>query len=80
MSDSANQIQVSDGDGGVKWLHVEMDTMSNMTRRDWLAGMAMQGIMSTEGSLKALPKGNPARIIANMSYQFADAMIKQGEE
>jgi hypothetical protein len=54
--------------------------LSGINRRDWLAGLAMQGIMSTEGSLKALPKGDPARNIANMSYQFADAMIQEGKK
>ena len=42
-----------------------------MTRRQWLAGLAMQSIVNTEG-----PTRNFAKQYAEWSYSIADAMIE----
>ena len=56
-----------------------------ITRRDWLAGLAMQGVCV--GYFKDVLEDNPnynidkyQRMIAKTSYEIADAMIKKGKE
>ena len=48
-----------------------------ITRRDWLAGLAMQGLLS---SAKPSDGDLPAGAFALAAYDFADAMIKKGKK
>ena len=49
-----------------------------ITRRDWLAGLAMQGMFSAADRMnKDWPK---TEIIADWAYKYADAMINEGEK
>lgn len=48
-----------------------------LTKREWYAGMALQGILQLLGSV-AVDFGGPERT-AKMSYDVADAMIRAGK-
>lgn len=54
-----------------------------MTLRDWFAGMVLQGIMSSQASVKAAHDLSEQRgiesdkMIARLAYQEADAMLKE---
>lgn len=48
---------------------------SGISRRDWLAGLAMQGLLANNEYGK-----HPPNAIADRAYQQADAMIKEGDE
>lgn len=52
-----------------------------ISRRDWLAGMAMQGFL---GSARISPDAELRRILSQQvaiaSYELADAMIEEGEK
>lgn len=58
-----------------------------ITRRDWLAGLAMQAILSDFDNIKAIFKGLDkasgnmlAKVVADRSYLMADALIKKSRE
>jgi hypothetical protein len=44
--------------------------------RDWLAGMAMQGLLSHWQGLEENPSEEELNVGATSAYQFADAMLK----
>jgi len=49
-------------------------SIPGMSLRDWLAGMAMQGIISaSQGTVKDVK-------ISSMAYVMADAMLKEGSK
>ena len=56
-----------------------------ITRRDWLAGLAMQGMLSDSEHLEAMMQNDdkietiPSRM-AVASYKFADAMIAESNK
>jgi len=55
---------------------------NGITRRDWLAGLAMQGLMSME-RMPTMKGGDPIKgegDIAIVAYTFADAMIAEGKK
>ena len=61
---------------------VERILHPGMTLRDWFAGMALQGMLSSgyESAIEQVSKalGEPAsNALASASYGFADAMLKQ---
>jgi hypothetical protein len=62
------------GDGGPAFPGV---TGSGISKREWFAGMALQGILQLLGSV-AVDFGGPERT-AKMSYDVADAMIRAGK-
>ena len=45
-----------------------------MTLRDWFAGMALQGILSS--AMEHWDGSGDEQKFANISYQYADAMLK----
>ena len=47
---------------------------NGMTLRDYFAAKAMQGIVTDTGWM-----GNTVSTLAGMSYEVADAMMKEGE-
>lgn len=55
----------------------------DMTLRDWFAGMVLQGIMSSQASVKAAHELSEQRgfesdrMIARLAYQQADTMLKE---
>lgn len=66
------------------WSTVVEDRTGGISRRDWLAGLAMQGIishgeihseMSAEYNGKQFPE-----VFAEWAYDYADAMIEQGKK
>ena len=50
------------------------DNVGNMTRRDWLAGLAMQGLLADGASAK-----HTFESIVEDAYDYAEAMIAEGE-
>ena len=52
-------------------------TEYGLTKREWYAGMALQGILQLLGSV-AVDFGGPERT-AKMSYDVADAMLRAGK-
>ena len=69
-------------DGGFLFPQIVVDfdlrkvEKGGISRRDWLAGLAMQGMFANEQNNARY--GN--RDIARFSYQAADEMIAQGEK
>jgi len=51
------------------------DNVGNMTRRNWLAGLAMQGLLA-DGDDNSCESGT----ISRSAYRIADAMITEGEQ
>jgi len=49
------------------------DNKKGITRRDWLAGLAMQGLLGTENTWTE-------ETIANQSYMMADAVIAESRK
>lgn len=56
---------------------VEIGPQGGLTQRDWLAGLAMQGILSNGETTRGI--GNPY-IVRKLSYEMADAMIVEGQK
>ena len=54
-----------------------MDLFDNITRRDWLAGLAMQGLVAQNGLDSDYLEDED---IATLAYAQADAMIREGKE
>jgi len=50
------------------------DNFDNMTRRDWLAGLAMQGMLSGENARDTFDQ------MVSDAYSYADAMIEEGKK
>ena len=56
-----------------------------ITRRDWLAGMAMQGVLSNASYVDGLNKTcevgtiKMSELLADVAYDYADAMIAEGD-
>ena len=48
-----------------------------ISRRDWLAGLAMQGLLADQYDNDT---GEDVMKIAECSYEIADAMIEEGEK
>jgi len=61
-----------------------------ISRRDWLAGMASQGVLTVlmdlskhfPGALdqKSMMQSDIGRVVANLSYDIADALIAKSRE
>ena len=65
-------------DGGLVYPMPDWDLRDHswtlgITRRDWLAGLAMQGLLVTENAWTE-------ETIAKVAYEMADAMIAQGKK
>ena len=58
-------------------VYITEDHAAGMTLRDWFAGKAMLGIWSNGIALAQMPKGAEAESIAQLSYEMADAMLKE---
>jgi len=72
-----------DGPGGDRYNIAPIHL--GMSRRDWLAGLAMQGMISNpeiDTILKEIYKeGDDVKaILSGHSYKIADAMIKEGNK
>lgn len=53
---------------------VEQVHAAGITRRDWLAGLAMQGLLASHA-----PYTDPYSMLAEEAYDIADAMIAEGK-
>ena len=53
--------------------------LTGLTKREWFAGMALQGWMATYGEL-GFPDAHRLRIIAEDMFNASDAMLKAGAE
>lgn len=51
-----------------------------ITRRDWLAGLAMSGLVTGTGSDKDSMHPKTALEVARAAYHIADLMIRQSKE
>jgi len=64
---------MSKDDGGLLYPDGRDTTQPGISRRDWLAGLAMQGAMA-----------NPTHVLFDLiskdSYRVADAMIAEGKK
>jgi len=52
--------------------------MKGLTRRDWLAGLAMPGMLAASGDGET--EIEDFKAIPALAYRFADAMIAEGEK
>ena len=74
-----------DDGGNVYAFASEWGENYGISRRDWLAGLAMQGILAHPEALERL-KGSSGtveeaeRYLCVSAYSFADAMIEEGKE
>ena len=73
-------------DGGFIYPSNTHDLGSGITRRDWLAGLAMQALIGSEHHMDSMLKIIKERnldvdsSIAKMSYVFSDAMIAESNK
>ncbi|HDZ27039.1 hypothetical protein LCGC14_1009370 [marine sediment metagenome] len=51
-----------------------------ITRRDWLAGLAMQGLLSKPSLLANEGEMLEGKVLSVASYEIADAMIAEGKK
>jgi len=51
-----------------------------ITRRDWLAGLAMQSLIRTNDSCESIEDMVDVETIAQLAYTYADAMIAEGKK
>ena len=63
----------------------EIPSSGGVSLRDWLAGMALQGLLSNAAIAKGAANGKVTpehnqRWHADTAYQFADAMLKARNE
>ena len=69
-------------DGGYVYPTVHGETWAHnkgITLRNWLAGMAMQGIvMNPDWTMDALE--DACKLVADNAYKYADAIIAQGRK
>lgn len=62
----------------------DFEYSEGITRRDWLAGLAMQAIFGGVGAQQVADRDerydetNWAEVVAKNSYEMADAMIAEG--
>ncbi len=82
---------MSERDGGFvgvsKWDSADrVGDSRGITRRDWLAGLAMQSIFGGVGAQQVADRDdrynetNWAEVVAKNSYEMADAMIAEGRK
>ena len=60
----------------------EFQTVGGLTKREWFAGMAMQGILSDNKNIHALAdaygsKRNVNKVLAEASLHYADALLSE---
>lgn len=70
---------------GVNGMRYERHEVQGITRRDWLAGMALQGqlaSMTNAEVVKAMGAmtDDPYAWAAKSAYQYADALIAEGNK
>ena len=53
-----------------------LTSYSGISRRDWLAGLAMQGMLSTMAEIMTINYS----LITEDAYKMSDAMIEQGNK
>lgn len=53
-----------------------------LTKREWFAGMALKGLLSNRDYIVQVGKvyDAPTAVIAEQSFEMADAMLKEGEK
>ena len=62
----------------------ECGWVNGITRRDWLAGLAMQGMVANTEAIEASLEDsqnnncNPTQSLSFIAYKYADAMIVEG--
>ncbi len=59
---------------------IAFDEVQGLTKREWFAGMAMQGILANPQIIEGM--GDAERKFedgARFSFRWADAMLKEGE-
>ncbi len=54
--------------------------MKGITRRDWLAGLAMQGMMANIDDKGASDMAKEFKAIPNLAYTMADNMIAESNK
>ena len=69
----------------IEELHRAHHWSKGITRRDWLAGMAMQGMLSRENILTELDVNVNRRktlkqVVAEWAYEYADSLIAEGRK
>jgi len=78
---------MENNDGGYVYPHDSSNARicNGITRRDWLAGMAMQGMLSRENILTDLDvnvnrRKTLKRVVAEWAYEYADSLIAEGRK
>ena len=72
-----------DGGGYVYPVHLDgdhRDMSPGITRRDWLAGLAMSGLVTGTGSDKDQMHPKTALEVGRSAYHIADLMIRMSRE
>ncbi len=82
MFEQLKQTSEEAAAGAPTWADV---SYPGITRRDWLAGLAMQGVIGKDLEFqRLLIKANPEKqlhdLTAKCAYNLADAMIQQGRK
>lgn len=86
----ANENEIDDGGQFHSYTVLTREQLhtgaQGISRRDWLAGLAMQAIFAGVGAQqvadrdKRYDETNWKEIVASNSYEMADAMIKKSKE
>lgn len=54
----------------------QTESQEGMSLRDWFAGMALQGLLASNGRMSD-ESANPQKIVALAAYKCADAMLAE---
>ena len=76
-NDPINPTPIAGGDNGIVSAEIISTTFPGLTKREYFAAMAMQGLLSFPRDPSNVDKNNVGGVFAKSAVKFADALIKE---